>query len=79
VTASSSSSSSSLQQHGLEAAATIRRAFAAFNQETAEFGVAARVGSVDQMEVARRRAHDYLDAWFDGIAAAYDIGRNDRG
>ena len=65
-----------LQHHGLEAAATIRRAYAAFNQEMTEFSLAAIPGDVAQMEVARHRAHDHLDAYFDGIAAAHSMGQD---
>jgi hypothetical protein len=66
-----------LQQSGLRTAATIRRAYAAFNQETAEFGMAACAGSRELMETARQRAHDHLDAYFDGVAAAHAIGQED--
>lgn len=68
-------SADSLQQNGLRAAATIRRAFASFNQETTEFALAAAADSREMMEVARGRAHDHLDCYFDALAAAHELGR----
>ena len=70
-------SSPTLQQRGLETAATIRRAWASFNQEMTEFSLAASADSCDQMETARRLAHDHLDCFFDGVAAAQALGRNE--
>lgn len=71
--------SAALQQHGLQAAATIRRSFAAFNQEITEFSLAAQAGSREQMDVARRKALDHIECYFDAVAAAHELGRNDCG
>jgi hypothetical protein len=64
-----------LEQSGLEAASTMRRAFSAFNHEVSEFGQSSHQGASACMEVARRLAHEHLDAYFDAIAAAHAIGR----
>ena len=65
----------SVAQQTFDHVATMRRSYAMFQAELAEFAHSSQLGYIEATNTARQRAHDCLDAYLDAQHAANELNR----